>query len=112
MRERLAKECKKANSAMELNRYHYYMLGLLLLLFGLELRTVDAVVLTPEVTKFLAERTGHPVATASNAVAAITGSPTTVPPKTIRPPEWLGYAVLSAGSVLVLYSLALPRPGG
>ncbi|HOA53112.1 MAG: hypothetical protein WBH86_12855 [Thermogutta sp.] len=97
---------------MELNRYHYYMLGLFLLLLGLELRTIEAVVLTPEVTKFLAERTGHPVATASNAVAAVTGTSPPIPPKTIRPPEWLGYAVLSAGSVLVLYSLALPKPGG
>lgn len=97
---------------MEFNRYHYYMFGLFLLFFGLELRMIDSVVLTPEVTKFLAERTGHPVATASNAVAAITGVPSSVPPKTITPPEWLGYALLSAGSVLVLYSLALPKPGG
>ncbi|MGB9690445.1 hypothetical protein [Thermogutta sp.] len=97
---------------MELNRYHYYMLGLFLLFFGLELRMIDSVVLTPEATKFLAERTGHPVATASDAVAAVTGLQTNLPPKTVRPPEWLGYAMLSAGSVLVLYSLALPKPGG
>lgn len=97
---------------MEFNRYHYFMFGLFLILFGLELRMIDSVVLTPELTKFLAERSGHPVATASNAVAAITGAPANIPPKTLRPPEWLGYAMLSAGSVLVLYSLALPKPGG
>ena len=32
--------------------------------------------------------------------------------KVVQPPQWLGYALLSVGSVLVLHSLAMPKPGG
>lgn len=96
---------------MELNRYHYCMIGLFLLFCGLELQTVESVTLTPEVTKFLAERTGHPVAATSKAVGVLTGTEPPLPPKTIRFPEWTGYAALSASAVLILYSLMLPKPG-
>ena len=34
------------------------------------------------------------------------------PRRTIHPPEWIGYALLSVGSVLVLHSLAMKKPGG
>ena len=39
----------------------------------------------------------------------------TAPPghkHTLHPPKWLGWSLVSIGSVLVLYSLALKRPGG
>jgi hypothetical protein len=33
-----------------------------------------------------------------------------VPRKTVRPPQWLGWLMLSAGGVLVMHSLAMPKP--
>jgi hypothetical protein len=33
------------------------------------------------------------------------------PRKTLHPPTWLGYAVISLAAVLVLHSLAMKRPG-
>jgi hypothetical protein len=29
----------------------------------------------------------------------------------LRPPVWLGYALMSVGGVLMLHSLAMKRPG-
>jgi hypothetical protein len=35
-----------------------------------------------------------------------------LPRKTVRPPEWLGWCFMSVGGVLILHSLAMPRPNG
>jgi hypothetical protein len=96
---------------MEINRNQWFLAGLVLLLLGVECRLLDAVVLTPEFTQFLAERTGHPMAAASETIEALvdTEAPT-MPPKTIRPPESIGWAFLSLGAVFVLHSLSLRRP--
>ncbi len=95
---------------MDLNRNQCYLIGLVLLFIGLQFRMVDSVVLTPEFTKFLAERTGHPVATASNAMETLLGQETSVPPKTFRPPEWIGWALISFGIVMILHSMAMKKP--
>ena len=98
---------------MELNRNHYFLVGVILLLLGAEFRQVESFVLTPELTNFLARRTGHPVA----AVSAVTRSilqmekPAFIT-TSVKPPEWLGWLFLSAGAVLVLHSWAMPKPGG
>jgi hypothetical protein len=98
---------------MELNRNHYFLVGVILLFLGLEFRQVESFVLTPELTNALARRTGHPVA----AVSAVTRSilqmdkPAFIT-TTIKPPEWLGWLFLSVGSVLVLHSWAMPKAGG
>jgi hypothetical protein len=33
------------------------------------------------------------------------------PRRTLRPPTWLGFALISIGAVLVLHSLAMKKPG-
>lgn len=95
---------------MEINRNQYFLIGLVVLLLGLQFRLTDSVLLTPQCTKFLAERTGHPVAAAGNAMENLLGTESELPPKTIRPPDWVGYSLLSLGAVLILHSLAKGRP--
>ncbi|MEN6495214.1 MAG: hypothetical protein ABFD16_13115 [Thermoguttaceae bacterium] len=97
---------------MELNRNQYFLAGLVLLLLGVELRMVDSVVLTSEFTKFLATKSDHPVVAATNTVDALMGTDIKLPPKTVRPPDWLGWSLASIGSVLILHSLAMNKPGG
>lgn len=94
---------------MEINRNQYFLIGLIVLFFGLQLRLVDTYVLNSEATAFLARQTGKEAehATASRLMPA--GSP--VVQKVVRPPEWLGWFLASSGSVLVLHSLAMRRPG-
>ncbi|MBN1909105.1 MAG: hypothetical protein JW818_05145 [Pirellulales bacterium] len=96
---------------MELNRNQFFLIGLVILLIGVQFRMVDSFVLTPTCTKILAERTGHPMAAAIDTVDALTPSTETVAPaKKVIPPEWLGWSLLSIGSVLILHSMAMKRP--
>ncbi len=95
---------------MEFNRNQFFMIGLVLLLLGTQFRLVDTVLLTPDFTQFLAKRTDHPVAAvnASPLVPEDAAAPNVK--KTIRPPDWLGWCLLSVGSVLVLHSMAMRKP--
>ncbi len=95
---------------MEVNRNQYFLAGMLLLLLGIQFRAVDSYVLTPQVTQILAERTGHPLAAVNAASAAVTPDGKPMAKKTVRPPDWLGWCLLSAGSVLALVSFSLKRP--
>jgi hypothetical protein len=96
---------------VDITRYHVFLVGVVLALLGLELRSVDSVVLTGKATRFLAEQSGHPVVAASNAIGSVTGSEATIPPKVVVPPEWASWFLLSVGAVLILQSCAMPKPG-
>ncbi len=95
---------------MEFNRNHYFLAGLVVLFLGIQMRMVDSFVLSSESTRFLATKfTNAPGAGIATMVPAGSNAG---PRKTLRPPEWLGWALISVGSVLVLHSLAMPKPGG
>lgn len=93
---------------MDFNRNHYFMAGLVVLVLGIQMRLVDSFVLTPKSTRFLATRFQNEP---GSGIARIVPSGGPGPRKTLRPPEWLGWALISIGSVLILHSLAMPRPG-
>jgi hypothetical protein len=95
---------------MDLNRNHWFLLGLLVLLLGVEFRLIEAIELTPEFTKFVAERTGRPVAAATQPFGSMLRAEP-VPPRTVRPPEWLGWALVSVGVVAILHALSMKAPG-
>ena len=95
---------------MDVTRNQLYFVGLVLLFVGIQFRLIETITLTPEVTRFLAERTQHPAVAAVDAMDALVGSETPIPPKTFPPPDWLGWSLLSLGGVLVLHSLAMPKP--
>ncbi len=95
---------------MELNRNHYFMIGLVILFIGIQGRMVYSVELTPKCVKFLADKTGHPMAAAIKAADNISGAGKTVAPsKTIVFPEYAGWSSLSIGAVLILHALAMPK---
>ncbi|MFH1923325.1 MAG: hypothetical protein ABIP48_25970 [Planctomycetota bacterium] len=95
---------------MDVNRNQWFMSGLVLVFLGLQFRSIDAVVLTPEFTKFVAERAGQLVASADPSTGTLVRAEA-VPPKTIQPPEWFSWALISIGAVLVLHSLSMVKPG-
>jgi len=97
----------KTDTAMELNRNQFFLAGLVLLFLGIQFRLVDNFTLNEKTTRFLASRMQERPPT-----TAILGQNVGVGHKVVHPPEWLGYALLSIGSVLVLHSLAMPKPGG
>jgi len=100
---------------MEFNRNQYFMAGLVIFLLGIQLRLVDGFVLNERTTQVLAQRMqrmrGQQVASANEATTLLAS----IPPghkHRLSPPKWLGWSLVSVGSVLILYSLALKRPGG
>jgi hypothetical protein len=92
---------------VEINRNQWFMIGLVVLAIGLQLRFVDSYVLNEKVTRWLAERAGKP---AQKATISLLPSQGPSPRKVVTPPEWLGWASMSVGSVLILHSLAMRRP--
>lgn len=96
---------------MDITRNQYFLAGLVLIFLGLEFRAIESMQLTQEFTQFLARRVNHPAVATTDTVDSVLGTNTKLPPKTITPPEWVGYSFLSLGAVLVLHSLAMPKPG-
>ena len=94
---------------MELNRNQWFFLGLVILLMGIQLRMVSAYVLNEDATRFLAERT-QSITSADGAMFQLSTDLGAGPRKVIHPPEWLGWCLISVGSVLILHSLAMRRP--
>ena len=101
---------------MEVNRNHYFMIGLVLLVFGIQVKCVNAYVLTEDAAKFMAKRIGaseaapaaqRPILQSFAAAASV--APTTSQ-RSWQPPAWLGWALISIGSVLILHALAMGRP--
>ncbi len=96
---------------MELNRNHCFMIGLILLFLGIQFRMVESVTLNAKTSEFIARRlrSGNS-GTATDVVPSLLSSPPPASRRTITPPNWLGWCLVSAGSVLVLHSLVMPRP--
>jgi len=95
---------------MDITRNQFLFAGLVLLALGLQLRAVESFELTPELTQFLAEQTDHPLASVNASTAMVTPSQKPVAAKTVRPPEWLGWALASIGATLVMHAMAMKRP--
>jgi hypothetical protein len=100
---------------MELNRNQYFLIGLVIVFLGAELRMVDTFVLNDRATHFIHQRVqqmkGQQVASTSE-ISTVLATQSPAVKRRINPPDWLGYSLLSVGSVLVIYSLALKKPGG
>lgn len=92
------------------NRHHIFMIGAVLLFLGIQFRMVETVVLNEQTTKFLAARFGNEAEKTFSTMPVIRlGGEPTQPQKQITPPVWVGYLMLSAGVVLVLHALAMPK---
>jgi hypothetical protein len=101
---------------MEINRNQYFMIGLVLLFLGIQVKCVESFVLTEKAATFVAKRmnkkesqTARPV---MQSFYAMTGGAANPQRRSFEPPTWLGWALISVGAVLVLHSLAMNKPGG
>ncbi len=91
---------------MDLNRNQYFMIGVILLLLGLQFRLVDSYVLNEKSAKFIAEKLDK-----GDTPNMPFLSTTPVSRRVVKPPAWLGWVLMSIGAVLVLQSLAMKKPG-
>ena len=90
------------------------MLGIVVLLLGVNFRLVDAFVLNESASKVFNERLApksQPVAQETYAVSLDPvddwweqgSSPApSAPRRTVRPPNWLGWSLISVGAVMIL----------
>lgn len=89
------------------------MAGLVVLLLGIQLRLVEAFVLNERATQFVAQRLQQVKAqTTGSSGTTLVSAEVPVGTRRIQRPRWLSYSLMSLGGVLVLYSLALKKPGG
>jgi hypothetical protein len=96
---------------MEFNRNQWFLAGIVVLLLGLQLRYVETFVLNERTTQFLAQRMKDAEMVASNDVGTSLAASAPMAKKSVSPPRWVGCMFVSVGSVLLLYSLALKKPG-
>jgi len=99
---------------MDLNRNQFMLIGLVLLLLGLQLRLIDTFVLNEESTRFLAQQKAKVEQPKSWAFPASLAAQAPIPMikhKSIKPPRWLALTLISVGAVLVLHSLGMRKPG-
>jgi len=96
---------------MEFNRNQWFLAGIVVLLLGLQLRYVETFVLNERTTQFLAQKMKDAELVASNDMGASLAASSPVAKKVVTPPRWIGCLLVSMGSVLLLYSLAMKKPG-
>jgi hypothetical protein len=107
----LAISAEQERPMMDISRNQYFFAGLVILLLGLEFYMVDNFVLNAKFTQFLAERSGHPMASVNATSQTLLQSDSPPAQKNWPPPDWLGWSLLSVGSVLILHSWGMKKPG-
>jgi len=96
---------------MKWNRNHYFAIGIVVLLFGVQLRLVESVVLSEETGQFIAKRLEKQPAGAASPFSNLIAIQTPASRRTFTPPRWIGWLLISTGVVLVLHSMAM-KPAG
>ncbi|MFN7733825.1 MAG: hypothetical protein ACK5OB_18150 [Pirellula sp.] len=96
---------------MQLDRNRYFMLGVVLFFMGMQFRLVDSFVLNENSTRALQRIVKQAkVAEGGNPGAAnpfMQSVP--IPKKSFKPPQWLGFVLLTVGGVVSLHALVLPK---
>ena len=94
--------------AMDIDRNRYFMFGVILFLLGLQFRLVDSFVLNENSTRAL-HRFAQRSKIADNNLATNVYMQVSTPKKNLRPPNWLGFVLLTVGGVMSLHAMVLPR---
>ncbi len=93
---------------MSMYRNRYFLLGILLLLLGVQFRMVDSFVLNERATRVLARVTKTAPVADNSGMSSLMMFVTPTVTKRIYPPRWLGMAMIAIGSVISLHALSVP----
>jgi hypothetical protein len=96
---------------MEWDRYRYFTLGVVLFLLGIQFRTVESFVLNEPSTRALHRFARQSQIASNDGLTDVYMSVAQSPKKTIHPPSWLGWALLTAGGVISMHALVQPKRG-
>ena len=97
---------------MEFDRNRYFMIGMLLLLLGIQFRSIESFVLNEPSTRVLARFTrGTQYASTNDFGTSVYLNVHPSPKKQLKPPTWLGWVLLTSGGVICLHAMVLPKSG-
>jgi len=92
---------------VEINRNQWFLAGVIVLLLGIQFRLVNSFVLNQPATDLYIKATAKNQVESAAMMTATSAAPSL---KVVTPPEWIGWCLMSVGSVFVLHSLAMKRP--
>ena len=96
---------------VELNRNTFFLVGLVLLFVGIQLRMLDSVVLNEPSSRFIAEKFASKTEQRTSRFFQVTGIAEGTPRQVVKPPKSIAWCLIAVGSVTVLHALALRRSG-
>lgn len=94
---------------MSMYRNRYFLIGLLLLLLGVQFRMVDSFVLNEPATRALARITEKTAVADNSPMSSFMLQLSPSPRKRVRPPRWLGLALIAVGAVISCHAITIPR---
>jgi hypothetical protein len=95
---------------MQMTRNRYFLIGVLLILLGIQFRMVESFVLNEHTTRALARFTrSTPMASGNDFMSSMVLQVHPKPTKRVAPPRWLGLAFITVGTVIALHAVAIPR---
>lgn len=94
---------------MEFDRNRYFMIGVLLVLLGIQFRMVDSFVLNESSTRALARIAKDTQIASQDFGANLYMNVHPSPKKKVQPPNWLGWVLLTVGGVISLHAMVLPK---
>lgn len=89
---------------MRFDRHHLLLAGLLLFLCGMQFRLVESFTLSERSSHFISAQLGGKAGPQPQTLWRNVPSR-----KVVKPPRWLGLALMSVGSVLTLKSLSMKK---
>ena len=89
-------------------RSRYFLIGVLLILLGVQFRMVDSFVLNAPATEMLTTVT-EKVKVASTSNSSLFTRLYRSPTYRVTPPRWLGLAMIAVGAVISFHAMSVPR---
>lgn len=105
----LLKPFTKGFVAMSMYRNRYFLAGILLILLGIQFRMVDSFVLNEPTTRALARVTQSTPVADNTGMTSFLMTVHPKPMKRVRPPRWLGLAMICVGAVISCHAIVIPR---
>jgi len=84
------------------SRETWLIMGVVVLLIGIELIIIQKVVLTKETTLFVAQKMNHPGLAAAQTMEQLTGSNNHIKPLQLDIKDWLWKPILILGALLIV----------
>ncbi len=94
---------------MQWNRRRYFTLGVVIFLLGVQFRLIDSFVLNEPTTRALHKMAKNSPMVSNDPFSDVYMQVSSQPRKTLTPPEWLGWVLLTVGGVMSLHAIMLPK---